>query len=65
MTRVELIERLNTLCWQARSYGHDDNGLDYGVDLQGNPVEGWQDESGVMVHREAYDLAVELEGYLI
>lgn len=30
MDRIELISALDELCWNARSYGHDDNGLDDG-----------------------------------
>lgn len=51
MTRTELIDALDSLCWQARRYGHDDYGLDdFAVDYDGNPVDLMQ-SSGF--HREA------------
>lgn len=56
--RKELVEKLNSLCWAARSYGHDDNGLDYGLDIDGNEVE--DDRDVDVFHPEAIYLADEL-----
>lgn len=53
--RLLLIERLNGLCWDARRYGHDDNGLDWAVDLNGLPVDDDSDEDSY--HPEAVALA--------
>ena len=40
MTRNELIDALDSLCWSTRRYGHDDYGLDdTAVDYDGNPVD--------------------------
>lgn len=39
MTRNELIDALDSLCWSARRYGHDDYGLDdFAVDYDGHEV---------------------------
>lgn len=41
MTREELIDALDSLCWQARRYGHDDYGLDdFAVDYDGKGIVG-------------------------
>lgn len=40
MNREELIELIDTAMWDARSYGHDDNGLqdwDTGEDIDTHP----------------------------
>lgn len=62
--RLTLIEKLNGLCWSARRYGHDDNGLDWGVDVDGNPSNGYDeldwDAEIVIYHPEAVKLADEL-----
>lgn len=51
MTRNELIDALDSLCWSARRYGHDDYGLDdTAVDYDGNPVDLMQSNG---FHREA------------
>lgn len=43
MTRNELIDALDSLCWSARRYGHDDYGLDdFAVDYDGNPADTMQ-----------------------
>lgn len=56
--RIYLIEKLNGLCWSARRYGHDDNGLDdWGVDIDGNPVTDYEEDA---YHPEAVRLADEL-----
>lgn len=55
--RKELIEKLNGLCWSARRYGHDDNGLDYGVDAWGQEPD---DIDVDTYHPEAVALADEL-----
>jgi hypothetical protein len=54
MTRTELIRSLDALCWDARGrYGHEDYGLDSGVDINGEYV----DEAEDSYHREAVALA--------
>jgi hypothetical protein len=61
--RKELIEKLNGLCWSARRYGHDDNGLDYGVTIDGVELDGYEDvedEDVDTYHPEAVALADEL-----
>ena len=61
--RTTLIEKLNSLCWAARRYGHDDNGLDYGVGIDGEESDGWDeagDEEVDTYHPEAVALADEL-----
>lgn len=38
MNRKQLVEIIDQACWDARRYGHDDNGLEPAVDLDGNPT---------------------------
>lgn len=55
MNRKDLIERLDSLCWDARRYGHDDNGIEgFAVDADGNEVSYDSDEC---FHPEAVTLA--------
>lgn len=56
--RETLIRKLNGLCWDARRYGHDDYGLDWGVGLDGKSLEDDNDED--IFHPEAVRLADEL-----
>ena len=58
MTRTELIQALDNLCWEARGWGHDDNLLDYAVDVNGHPVE--EDDESVGFHPEAVKYADQL-----
>jgi hypothetical protein len=56
VSRAELVELLDQLCWSARRYGHDDNGIDgFAVDVDGNEVE--DDESRGYYHPEAVTVA--------
>lgn len=57
MTRKELIEALDSLCWLARRYGHDDYGLEgFAVDIDGNAVKDDTATEGYY-HGEAVRLA--------
>lgn len=58
MDRKKLIEALDSLCWSARRYGHDDYGLDWAVDYDGNDIEA--DEGNGYFHSEAVAVADEL-----
>ncbi len=51
MDRYKLIEALDSLCWSARRYGHDDYGLDFAVDENGCEVS--DDYPGNTFHPEA------------
>ena len=54
MDRDTLIKLLDSLCWSARRWGHDDYGLDYGVDLNGARVADEEEDS---YHPEAVEYA--------
>jgi hypothetical protein len=60
--RLQLIEKLDGLCWAARSYGHDDNGLDYGLTADGTQSDGIDADLNEVdiYHPEAVYLADEL-----
>jgi hypothetical protein len=55
--RIVLVELLNRLCWNVRSYGHDDYGLEQGATIDGKLAE-WDD--GGVYHPEAVQLADQL-----
>lgn len=37
--RVEIVRIVDGACWLARQFGHDDHGLEYPVDIDGNALE--------------------------
>lgn len=58
--RLTLITKLNGLCWAARRYGHDDYGLEWGVNAHGDNVNVDDHPDEDIFHAEAVDLADEL-----
>lgn len=62
MTRNDLLQILTDIidaaCWDARSYGHDDNGLEDSVDIDGVDVPFDDEEYGY--HRSAVAAATEI-----
>lgn len=57
LTYEDLVRMLDGLCWSARRYGHDDYGLDSGVDINGKAVD---DDAEQKYHSEAVGLAKNL-----
>lgn len=58
--RLVLIKKLDGLCWAARRYGHDDNGLDWSVTADGEFISDDDIGNADTYHPEAVTLADEL-----
>lgn len=39
MRRIRIADAIDAACWEARRYGHDDNGLHDPVDIHGEAVD--------------------------
>ena len=52
-----LVDFLDALCWEARRYGHDDDGLEDAVDYDGNPVDNIDGDDFDGFHLEAVKYA--------
>ncbi len=42
--KLKVAQIIDGACWDARSYGHDDYGLDWPVDINGDEVDGDDDD---------------------